>query len=113
MTNAAAPIKLCGRLADLFRVIVNHELPDEPIRSKGQATLLPAGYPELSATIRDISASGIGMIAANMVSPGTRVDIHIHDHAAHGAVQSCQPEGDGFYMAIILDREEATEAPAA
>jgi hypothetical protein len=91
-------------------VSVNHELPEEPIRSKGQATLRPAGYPELPATIRDISASGIGIIAATMVSPGTPVDIHIHDHAAHGAVRSCRPEGDGFYIAIELDREEVPAA---
>jgi hypothetical protein len=94
-------------------VSVNHELPEEPIRSKGQATLRPAGYPELPATIRDISASGIGIIAATMVSPGTPVDIHIHDHAAHGAVRSCQPDSDGFYIAIMLDCEEESEAPAA
>jgi len=94
-------------------VSVKHELPEEPIRSKGQATLRPVGYPEFPAAIRDISASGIGLIAAHMVSLGTLVDVDVHGHAAHGAVRSCRPDGDGFYIAIELDRAEAPDAPAA
>ncbi len=79
-----------------------HQLPEEPIRSKGEATLLPAGYPELTATVRDISASGIGVLVGNLLEPGTRLDIQIHDYMAHGVVQVCQPEGDGFYIGIAL-----------
>ena len=79
-----------------------HQLPEGPIRSKGQATLLPAGHPEQPAAIRDISASGIGVLAANRLNPGTHVEIHVHDRTAHGVVQSCQPEGDGFYIGIVL-----------
>ena len=79
-----------------------HLWPDEPVRSKGEATLLPRGYPELPATIRDISASGIGVIAAHIVAPGTPVDIHIHDYAAHGTVRCCRPDGDAFYIEIAL-----------
>jgi hypothetical protein len=83
-------------------VSTTQQLPEEPIRSKGQAILLAAGYPELPAAIRDISASGIGVTTASLVNPGTAVDIDIHGHAAHGVVQSCQPEGDGFYIVIAL-----------
>jgi hypothetical protein len=83
-------------------VSAQHQLPEEPIRSKGQAILLAAGQPQLPAAIRDISASGIGVVAAKVVDPGTAVDIHIHGHAAHGVVQSCRPEGDAFYIAIDL-----------
>jgi hypothetical protein len=82
--------------------VTENQLPEEPIRSKGQATLLPAGCPELSATIRDISASGIGALAASLIAPGTPVEIHVHDHVAHGVVRSCQSEGDGFYIGIEL-----------
>jgi hypothetical protein len=110
VVNAAIPvyqtpsttIKLSRRPADLCIVTAKHQLPEESIRSKGEATLLPAGCPELPATIRDISASGIGVLAANLLEPGTRLDIHIHGHAAHGVVQICQPEGDGFYIGIAL-----------
>lgn len=109
MENALSPqfikppaIKLSPRASDLWSVNPNHQLPEEPIRSKGQATLLPAGRPELSATIRDISASGIGALAASLIDPGTLVDIHVHDHVAHGVVRSCQPEGDAFYIGIEL-----------
>jgi hypothetical protein len=84
-------------------VNANLQLPEEPVRSKGQATLLAAGRPELPATIRDISASGIGVVAADLMNPGTAVDIHTHGHAAHGAVRSCRPEGDKFYIAIVLE----------
>jgi len=83
-------------------VSTTHQLPEEFIRSKGQATLLPAGHPELPATIRDISASGIGVLAANLLEPGTPVDIHVHGHAAHGVVQSCKAEGAEFYIGIAL-----------
>ena len=88
--------------ADMGNVSAKHQLPAEPIRSKGQATLLAAGHPELSATIRDISAAGIGVVAAGSVIPGTVVDILIHDHSARGVVETCQPEGDRFYIAIAL-----------
>jgi hypothetical protein len=83
-------------------VSTTQQLPEEPIRSKGQAILFVAGYPELPAAIRDISASGIGVFAASPVNPGTAVDIHVHGHTAQGAVQSCQSEGDGFYIVIAL-----------
>jgi len=83
-------------------VSTNFQLPEEPIRSKGQATLLAVGHPEFSATIRDISASGIGVLAPNLIDPGTPVDIHIHGHAAQGIVQTCQPEAGGFYLGIAL-----------
>ena len=86
----------------MWIVSANQQLPEEPVRSKGQATIHAAGYPELEATIRDISAAGIGVVAASLVSPGTPVDIHIHDHAAHGIVHSCRSEGDGFYIGIVL-----------
>jgi hypothetical protein len=80
----------------------NHQLPAEPVRSKGQATLVRDGYPELLAAIRDISASGIGVIAAHLVDPGTPVEVYIHGHSAHGVVRNCQPEGASFYIAIAL-----------
>lgn len=95
-------IKLSSRPSDLYNVSENYQLPDEPIRSKGQVTLVASGYPELPATVRDISASGIGVLAANLVTPGTQVDIHIHGHSAHGVVHSCQAEGDRFYIGIAL-----------
>ena len=88
--------------ADTFIVSTIDQLPEEPVRSKGQATLLAAGYPELTATIRDISAAGIGIVTGSLVVPGTPVDIHIHDHAAHGIVHSCRSEGDEFYIGIVL-----------
>jgi hypothetical protein len=78
------------------------QLPQEPVRSKGQATLLAAGHPELSVSVRDISASGIGVVAGSLVNPGTSVDIHIHGHAASGVVKTCEPEGNAFYIAIAL-----------
>ena len=78
-------------------------LPEEPVRSKGQATLLPEGSKELSATIRDLSVSAIGVIAPSGVSPGTRVCIDTHGHTAQGVVRSCQPVGNGFHIAIALD----------
>ena len=78
------------------------QLPEESVRSKGEATILAAGHPGLPAFIRDISASGIGVVAAKLFHPGTPVDIHIHDRAAHGMVQSCRPEGDAFYIGIVL-----------
>jgi hypothetical protein len=56
----------------------------------------------LSATVHHISASGIGVVAQRVVSPGTAVEIHIHDHTAHGTVESCRPEGEAFYIAIAL-----------
>ncbi|MEI9972439.1 MAG: PilZ domain-containing protein [Ignavibacteriota bacterium] len=80
----------------------NHQLPVEPVRSKGQATLQPAGHPEFYADIRDISASGIGVIAANAVDPGTMVRILIHDYAAQGIVHMCRTDDDGFYIGITL-----------
>jgi len=83
-------------------VSTTHQLPEESVPSKGQATLLPAGLPELPATIRDISPSGIGVLAANLLEPGILVEIHIHGHTAHGVVQVCQPEGDQFYIGIAL-----------
>jgi hypothetical protein len=81
---------------------VKHQLPEEPVRSKGEATLLPDGHPELPVTIRTISASGIEVVAARSVSPGTPVDVHIHGHAARGTVESCRAEGGAFYIAIEL-----------
>jgi hypothetical protein len=95
-------IKLSGLSADLHYVSANHHLPEEPIRSKGQATLFPLGYPELMATIFDISTSGIGVVARNPVTPDTPVDVHIHGHSAHGVVRQCQPQDDGFYLLIEL-----------
>ena len=80
----------------------NHQLSDRPVRSKGQATILARGHPALPATIRDISASLIGVIAAHVVDPGTAVEISIHGHTASGTVQSCQPQGDAFYIGIAL-----------
>jgi hypothetical protein len=80
----------------------NHQLPEEPVRSKGEATLLPAGQPELSAAIRTISASGIEVVADRSVSPGTFIELHIHDHAAHGIVETCREENGAFYIAIAL-----------
>ena len=79
-----------------------HQLPEEPIRSKGQAILLAAGQPQLPAAIRDISASGIGVVAPRVVSPGTAVEIHVHSHTAHGTVESCRAQGAEFYIAIAL-----------
>jgi len=79
----------------------NH-LPEEPVRSKGEATLLPQGYPELSAAVHHISASGIGVVAPRVVSPGTAVEIHVHNHTAHGTVESCRAQGEEFYIAIAL-----------
>jgi hypothetical protein len=99
-----ATIKLSPLCADLWIVIGKHHLPEEPVRSKGQATLLPDGKStELLTTIRDISISGIGLISPGGVSPGTRVRVDTHTHMAHGVVLSCQPEGDRFYIAIALD----------
>jgi hypothetical protein len=83
-------------------VNATHQLPEEPIRSKGQAILLAAGSPELPAAIRDISASGIGVFTAVLMNPGTPVEVHIHGHEAHGVVQSCRPEPDGFCIVIAL-----------
>jgi hypothetical protein len=103
LSNTAATIKLSSRLADLFLVSGKHQLPDEPVRSKGQATVLPDGSSEFPTTIRDVSASGIGVIAPGGVNPGTRVRVDTHGHAAHGVVQSCQPEGNSFYIVIELD----------
>ncbi len=95
-------LKLPAPRADTYIVSTTQQLPDEPIRSKGHATILAAGFPELPATLRDISAAGIGVVAGSLVSPGTPVDIHIHDHAAHGIVQSCRAEGSEFYIGIVL-----------
>jgi hypothetical protein len=83
-------------------VSANHQLPGEPVRSKGQATLVAPRFPELPATVRDISASGIGVVTADTVKPGTLVDIHVHDYATHGIVHSYQPQDGGFYIAIAL-----------
>ena len=80
----------------------NHHLPEEPVRSKGEATLLLEGHPELSASVHHISASGIGVVAAHAINPGTAVEIHIHDQKAHGTVEGCRPEGEAFYIAITL-----------
>ena len=80
-----------------------NQLPEEPVRSKGEATLLLDGYAELPANIRDVSLSGIGVIASRHVGPGAQVRILTHGHAASGVVQSCQPEGERFYLAIALD----------
>ena len=90
-----------------------HHLPQEPVRSKGQATLLPDGHPEMPVAVRDISPLGIGVVAASPLSLETRVEIHIHDHGAGGTVRSCQADGDGFYIAIAIEDAETTDAPAA
>jgi hypothetical protein len=94
-------VKLPAIPADLHCVIPNH-LPQEPVRSKGQATLLPLGYPELPASIYHISASGIGVMASSLVTPGTPVDVRIHGHFAQGVITHCQPEDQGFYLVIDL-----------
>ena len=86
----------------MWIVSPNHQLPEQPVRSKGRATLVAPGHPGLDASVRDISASGIGLVAANAVQPGTLVDIHIHDYAAHGIVHTCRPQGSDFYIAITL-----------
>ena len=78
------------------------QTPDQPVRSKGEATLLPEGHPELPAQVRDISPSGIGVVADRMLHAGTPVDVHVHGHAARGTVASCRPEGSAFYIAIDL-----------
>jgi hypothetical protein len=83
-------------------VSTTHQLPEEPVRSRGQATLLAEGDPGLPAAIRDISAAGIGVVAATPVGPGTSVDIHIHDRLAHGIVHRCRPEGDEFHIGVVL-----------
>lgn len=90
-----------------------HQPCEERVRSKGQATLLPVGHAEFPTSIRDISVSGIGVMAPNPVSPGTFVRIDIHGHAAQGVVQTCQPERDQFYIGIALDQAATPEAPAA
>jgi hypothetical protein len=36
------------------------------------------------------------------VSPGTAVEIHVHNHTAHGTVESCRAQGEEFYIAIAL-----------
>jgi hypothetical protein len=95
-------LKLFRFPSDHPRVSAHHHLPAEPVRSKGHATLQPVGHPEQSTTIRDISASGIGVIAAVAVDPGTLVHLIIHDHAAHGIVHQCRPEGSAFYIGITL-----------
>jgi hypothetical protein len=56
----------------------------------------------LPAVVRDISLSGIGVVAGRVLAAGTPVHVHIHGHAAHGTVASCRPEGSAFYIAIAL-----------
>jgi hypothetical protein len=106
-------IKLSSRHSDLLSVTGQYQPSEERVRSKGQATLLPVGHAEFPTSIRDISVSGIGVIAPNPVSPGTFVRIDIHGHAAQGVVRSCQPERDQFYIGIALDQPAAPELPAA
>ena len=84
-----------------------HQLPEEPVRSKGQATLLPEGQAEFPTTIRDVSPAGIGVIAPSEVHPGTRVRIDTHGHAARGVVQGCLPQNGQFYITIGLEPAEA------
>ena len=88
--------------ADLFFVTANHQMPDVPVRSKGEAILLLPGVPQMPATIRDISASGIGIVAGGPVEPGTPVEIHVHDHAACGTVASCRADDGAFYILVAL-----------
>jgi len=83
-------------------VNVKHPLPEQPVRSKGEATLLPDGCPELPAVVCDISPSGIGVLADRILDAGTAVDVHVHGHAARGIVASCRPAGAAFYIAIAL-----------
>ena len=96
---------------DLSNVSAQHQLPEEPVRSKGQATLQPAGYPQFTVTIRDVSAYGIGVLTSGPVAPGTRVVVPVHDNEARGAVESCRQEGGECYLVIALDRTETLNVP--
>ena len=89
------------------------QLPAHPVRSKGQATVQPDGEDAFPATIRDISPSGIGVLASQAVGPGTFVRIDIHGHAAHGVVNRCADEGPHFYIGVTLDQSALPETPAA
>ena len=95
-----------------MRYVTGQHSSEERVRSKGQATLLPDGHAEFPAAIRDISVSGLGVIALNPLNPGTFVRIDIHGHAAQGVVQACQREQDQFYIGIALD-QSITEPPVA
>jgi hypothetical protein len=95
-------LQLSSLSADFSFVNAKSYLPDKPVPSKGQATLLTDGLLELPATIRTISTSGIGVVAGALLPLGTTVDVHIHGHTARGTVEDCRPEGDEFYIAIAL-----------
>jgi hypothetical protein len=83
-----------------------NQLPEEPVRSKGQAILQPDGDAEFLTTIRHVSPSGIGLIGPGSVHCGTHVSLDTHGHTARGVVRSCQPEGDQFYVVVALDSAE-------
>ena len=104
MENAIAPVyqtlKHSRPPADLSVVNENFQLTGQPVRSKGQATLLLDGLPELLVVVRDISPSGIGVVADRMLHAGALVDVSVHGHSACGTVASCRPEGPAFYIAI-------------
>jgi len=107
-----ARLKLSSLSADILSVTDNQQLPAQAVRSKGQATLHPDGGEDFPTSVRDISPSGIGVLASCPVSPGTFVSVDIHGHAAQGVVQACQPEAGQFYIAIALD-QSTPEQPAA
>ena len=88
----------------------NHQLPEQPVRSKGQATLQPDTHAEVFATIRDISPTGIGVESPQPLSPGTFVQIDIHGHAAQGVVQTCDVQDGKFQIGIVFDEPASPES---
>jgi hypothetical protein len=71
-------------------------------RSRGEVTIFCAGIPELPATIQDMGASGLGLVAQRALPTGAVVRIESHGHMADGEVRHCRPVGKLFHIGVAL-----------
>ena len=104
----ASPVYQTAHYKALLSVIRSTLRERTTSSSRRADPLEGAGYPparrvsDMPVTVRDISAAGIGVVAASFVDAGRGVVIHIHGHTASGVVEDCRVEDEGFYIAIAL-----------
>ena len=72
------------------------------LRSKGEVIIFCAGLRELPATIHDVGASGLGLLANSELPTGSAVRIESHGYVAEGVVAHCRAEGDLYHIGVAL-----------
>jgi hypothetical protein len=76
------------------------------VRSKGEFWLLVEGLDPLTATVYDVSPSGICLEAEIGLESGTAVTLDGDGIIAEGVVRYCKPTGELYRIGIALQPPE-------